>query len=204
MKPLGKTPVLWLVGFLFFGVLAACFSKSMVPGPDPEEYQVYHALISERFLQGHSDEGGIKTLVIEDRTGMGFDSANDKSFAEGLKKEMGLDESVAKDFALINQKPYPLYNLFGFKSPVRMVDQATLDGFSKNGVEGYWDLFYKKFPDSQGLITLSRVGFNSTRTQALVYIGNSCGGLCGTGYYVRLDKQGNVWKVTKNSMAWIS
>jgi hypothetical protein len=40
--------------------------------------------------------------------------------------------------------------------------------------------------------------------QALVYIEHGCGGLCGTGHYVLLEKGVDGWKVIKRSMVWIS
>lgn len=67
-----------------------------------------------------------------------------------------------------------------------------------------WDFFYKKYPDSQGITTLSRVGFNIDKTKALVYFGTQSDGLAGTGYYVILQKEINRWKIVKKQMLWIS
>jgi hypothetical protein len=69
---------------------------------------------------------------------------------------------------------------------------------------GWWAESYKRYPDSVGLIVLSRVGFNAARNQAMVYIQHVCGGLCGTGHYVLLEKNADQWRVVKESMVWVS
>ena len=40
---------------------------------------------------------------------------------------------------------------------------------------------------------MSAVGFNVDKTLALVYVGHSCGGLCGGGSYHLLKKAGEKW-----------
>jgi hypothetical protein len=42
-----------------------------------------------------------------------------------------------------------------------------------------WDTFYQKYPDSPGYIGLSRVGFNSNHTQAIIYFSNVLASLGG-------------------------
>lgn len=50
----------------------------------------------------------------------------------------------------------------------------------------------------------SKIGFNSTQTQALVYTGIWCGYKCGKGYYYRLSKRNNVWIIDEIQTAWVS
>jgi hypothetical protein len=52
--------------------------------------------------------------------------------------------------------------------------------------------------------SFSHIGFNPGRTQALVYVSYVCGGTCGDGHYVLLDKSGGRWRITDSAMAWIS
>jgi len=69
---------------------------------------------------------------------------------------------------------------------------------------GSWNEFYKRHPNSEGVIVLSRVGFNAGMNQALLYIDHTCGGLCGTGHYVLLEKSHGAWRVVKREMVWVS
>jgi hypothetical protein len=50
----------------------------------------------------------------------------------------------------------------------------------------------------------SRVGFSKDRQQALVYFEDNCKAQCGKGSYYILKKEGNSWKVAKESEAWMS
>lgn len=53
-------------------------------------------------------------------------------------------------------------------------------------------------------MTLSRVGFNSDRTRALVYVGNQSHWLTGAGFYLVLVKTKGGWSVEHEFMSWIS
>lgn len=55
-----------------------------------------------------------------------------------------------------------------------------------------------------GYLTLSGVGFNPSRTQALFYVEHMCGGLCGGGWYVLMERVGGGWEVRDKHYTWIS
>ena len=48
------------------------------------------------------------------------------------------------------------------------------------------------------------VGFNANGDQAIVYVANTCGGLCGKGYYVLLTESSGSWKIERDLMLWVS
>lgn len=50
----------------------------------------------------------------------------------------------------------------------------------------------------------SHIGFNPARTQAIVYVSYVCGGMCGDGHYVLLNRSGRVWRIATSLRAWIS
>jgi hypothetical protein len=45
-----------------------------------------------------------------------------------------------------------------------------------------WGLFYSKYPDSSGIVNVSRVGFSPSGNDALVYLGHRSHWKAGTGY----------------------
>jgi len=49
-------------------------------------------------------------------------------------------------------------------------------------------------PSSAAYVEMSHVGFNHEKTQAIVYIGSSCGGLCGSWRFHLLEKLHGNWK----------
>jgi hypothetical protein len=57
-----------------------------------------------------------------------------------------------------------------------------------------WTGFYKRYPESAGIMTVSAVGFDPQRRRALVYMAHSCGLLCGGGAHHLLEKVDGVWR----------
>ena len=54
-----------------------------------------------------------------------------------------------------------------------------------------------------GLVRFSRVGFDRAGQAAIVFVTHVCGGLCGTGHYIVLEKNA-VWRITAVHMVFIS
>jgi len=163
-----------------------------------EEYAVYSALIKKMYLTGR-----VKLLVIEDHTGVGLLSKDDEQGNKYLRENLpGLQEETFADFKAKNAEAYPLKPTFNLGVKMVLVSGPEIKEIfkEKNG----WDNFYAKYPGSQGLMTLSRVGFNREMTQALVYIGNQSHWLAGAGYCVVLAKKDGAWTVEKQVMVWIS
>jgi hypothetical protein len=82
---------------------------------------------------------------------------------------------------------------------VEFVSDATLKQiFSATRADKLsgWDLFYQRFPDSYGLVTISRVGIDSKGTVAIVYLGRQILGLAGSGGIRILKRDGTKWVLT--------
>jgi hypothetical protein len=67
-----------------------------------------------------------------------------------------------------------------------------------------WKDFAQKYPNTTGVTIVSAIGFDASHRQALVYVGNSCGMLCGSGYVVLLEKKKDKWMATKTAKIWIA
>ena len=72
------------------------------------------------------------------------------------------------------------------------------------GWGSFWDRFYIKYPYAFGLVNLSRVGFNSDKTEGMLYIGYSWGRLAGRGYLMKFRKINGQWIITNESLMWLS
>lgn len=70
--------------------------------------------------------------------------------------------------------------------------------------QNWGEVLAQKYPGAQGYTMFSRVGFNRTLDQAVIYVGNLAGPLMGSGYYYLLDKENGVWVLKQQVMAWIS
>src|SRR5262249_31317996 len=89
----------------------------------------------------------------------------------------------------------------------RIDSKFSLPGRATVGVTSDADYgsqaFQQKFPRNMGLVILSGVGFNRSKTQALFYVNHLCG-LCGGGRYVLMEKFNGVWRVKDEHYIWIS
>ncbi len=82
---------------------------------------------------------------------------------------------------------------------VFMSPKETDELFSKGSG---WKDFAQKFPNAAGFTIVSAIAFDGSHRQALVYVGNSCGMLCGTGYVVLLEKKKDKWIAAKTAKIW--
>jgi len=66
-----------------------------------------------------------------------------------------------------------------------------------------WDAFYEKYSRS-GYVQLSRVGFNETLDQAIVYVASVPGPMMGAGNYYLMQKKNGQWVIQEQVLAWVS
>jgi hypothetical protein len=73
-----------------------------------------------------------------------------------------------------------------------------------------WTSFNKTYPDAGGgLLTASAVGFDASKTRAMVTLSRSCGSLCGSGSHFLLERVGGAWRSAtvaglRNNCTWNS
>ncbi|MBA4121153.1 MAG: hypothetical protein H0X72_01645 [Acidobacteria bacterium] len=174
------------------------------------QYAVYDALIADDDLIPYfsrksnllSNESNL--LVIIERTNI--DYLDSSAFRELLAKVPNRLPSLSKatfdDFRACNKSRNLLKDLFTLSVKRVFISDEELDSFFKRKL--YWEGFYKKYPNSQGVMVLSNVGFDAQKKQALVYVSNSRGSLDAIGVYVVLEKQNDVWRVKEKYEAWAS
>ncbi len=66
------------------------------------------------------------------------------------------------------------------------------------------EVLNEKYPNSGGYLIFSRVGFNNTLDQALIYVGQVRGPLNGNGDYYLMEKQNGQWILKDQLAVWIS
>ena len=184
-----------------FGVILLLLVVSSLPNQttssaydDADAYEVYAAILpSEWPLRvAHA-----KQLVIRRET---------RSFQMCLKPDTEIQARFGPaiaDYIRQNEKKWLLQPRFSFASPYQFFE-GSFDAVLK---QGGWDEYYRRYPESGGLIELSAVGFNVDKTVAVVYMGHSCGPLCGGGTFHVLEKVDGKWKPFEwkgSSCAWAS
>ena len=184
-------------------VLTACGSPPAGPTPHPtadiatEEAAVYSAAI-EVYLGGAPDP-----LVLADRTALDMGSDITSTLDSVAQQLTGVAPETLVGFKARNDQAYALRTDMAL--PFRYLLLSSQEEgafFQPNG--GGWDRFYEQYSNAQGIMRLSRVGFNGDMTQALVYAGNQSHYLAGAGVYYLLAKEDGSWHVVAEMMVWIS
>lgn len=164
----------------------------------PEAYEVYSAILPDQWTWR---DAKASALVIRAET-----VSHEMCLKPDAKSAELLDPAIA-DFVKVNSTPSVLQQMFNISKPYELIDSETLMApFKAAGVNG-WKSFNAIHPNSAGWIELSAVGFIEDKSIAVVYVGHSCGGLCGGGGFTVLRKIGGIWKPLKwkgGACSWAS
>jgi hypothetical protein len=190
-----------LLTLLFF--ITAC-NASLTPVPTPaadqvnaEEQAVYAFLLPKMYQnRGYV----IMALTATGPTGV-ENTAQTLDYV--LQNMHDVSSELATSFRSRNDTTHPIRKDMDLGSPYTLLTQAARNQIFGQNQSG-WDIFYNRYPQAPGITTLSRVGFNSTLDQALVYIGTQSNWLAGAGYYVLLKKGEAGWGIDQQVMTWVS
>jgi hypothetical protein len=186
-------------------------TQTPTPGPMPtdaptlhysrkaEAYAVYSALIQTRYI----DTQKPALIVITDQTGLDYFEGELGEHLEAIRQGLpDLTDEVCADFEAQNKQPQPLKSLFSINVKYVFISPQEIQTTFKK--QDGWDIFYAKYPNAQGFMHLSGVGFNPQMDMALVYVDNMYYALAGEGYYVLLNKVNGQWTVQDQTMVWQS
>jgi hypothetical protein len=172
---------------------------------DEDANEIYRLLVHRKFI--FNDE--IKLIVLQAET-TGCPMYEDESvkeeigitepFHQMLNKWMPEAEVQTLDNYLLSNKASQELKVWNLGINYVIVRNSDLPS---GKFEDFWESFYKKYPNSP-LVYFSKVGFNARHDQAFVYVGRSCGGLCGAGDYVLLNKVNDEWVVSNEQNLWVS
>ena len=173
---------------------------------DEEANEIYRLLVHREF----SRNGEIQLVLIQAET-TGCPMYEDESvkekfgvtepFHQMMSKSMPEAEVQTLDNYLLSNKGRQELKIWNLGIDYVMVRNSDLPD---SKFENFWDRFYRKYPNSPGLMFFSKVGFNDRHDQAFLYMGRSCGGLCGGGEYVLLNKVNGEWVVSNEQELWVS
>jgi len=191
-----------LIVFLAFLVAACAGSPTPVSTPstaqiDTEEQAVYAALLRNLYTASN--------YALMDTTATGMSGVTDTgtSLDRMLLDMHDLERSTAESFSTRNATTTPVSPDMVLGVEYVLVSQEEMSQIFSQNRDG-WVLFYERYPDTPGITTISRVGFNESLDQALVYIGTMSHWLAGAGYHVLLGKVNGAWIVEQQVMTWIS
>jgi hypothetical protein len=171
-----------------------------------ERYAVYDALLNCLFSDVLKKTPSV--IVIEEQTKIWYsNNVNAKAVPQSLshlklsdmqKRLPSLSAATFEDFLSQNKTSISLKDSFSLQ-PKRVIiseeEQKSL--FSKG-----WEGVRRKYPNSQGLTTLSNTGFDSEMNQALVHVISTREAIDGFAFYAVLEKQNEKWQVKEKFTDW--
>jgi hypothetical protein len=170
-------------------------------GNPKEEAAVYAAALDELFAKKMLSNKPVKSIVLETTTR--FDDFDDETI---FTTDLNL-AAISKEL-----KPETIQNFIkqnSARQPVTTPAKGSLKVDLLDGKEaqetvqfGRWKKLFSAYPDSSGVVSLSKVGFDKTGTQALLYVANMYGQDSGQGTILFLQKIGPQWKVKGKTVNW--
>src|SRR2546423_9068710 len=173
-------------GFCFVAWIAvtACGHQShgLVDGHSAD-LDVYRAVLDSMFTP--RSQSSFSRIAIVDSTEV-FQRENTPALIQTLVQVPGVDSAVARDFAARSYEPHSLkgITMLRLRMPVLLLDRRALASLPREDPEKYWTEFYKQFPGTSGLISLSAIGYSADGERGVLMVDVGCGGLCGNGYIV--------------------
>jgi hypothetical protein len=178
--------------------LIACSFASPAPTPNAAEIEKEEQAVYSFFV---SENRGL-VLILQD-TSVGV-SDNDPQHAVDFIKSGFKDVSAetAACFKERNQQTTQLAPDMQLSVEYALLSADELKQITSQ--PNWSDVLNGKYPDSNGYTIFSRVGFNDTLDQAVIYVGSISGSMMGEGFYYLMKKQNGEWKIKEQMMVWIS
>jgi len=178
------------------------FKLSTADKLDDNEYQIYSLILKEKFTFTNY-------LVVKQKTSKSnsISVAIANNYYQPLKTEFpNLDTTIFTALVENNVLAYNLDNKFNIstKTATLISNEESLYLFNSKDVNQSWSNFYRKYPNSKGMIEMSRVGFSSDKSQAIVAVGYYYGSLGADGLLIYLTKEQNSWRIIKTINSWVS
>jgi hypothetical protein len=156
---------------------------------DEQKAAIYQAVLDSMVLLM-----GVERIVFKDSTDF-FPISEEK-----YSQIPGLDPEILEDFDQKNQNSIPFEKIPGISTEQILLSNQE---FQNILVQGGWELFYTRFPESAGFLGMSDIGLSEDGKQALVYFSQFWYYLAGAGQLVFLIKN-NDWQIANIVTVWIS
>lgn len=192
---------------LFFIVILnlVLFTKTYGQGITELDYQLYSLVLNEKYsinkdstdrrtYFGKWKRIEVKEIVLRrntDVTGIGPAHNAVKS----------ISRETIENYWERNSKSFELKSI---NSDIKLTLFDSLDNSKQISIRKFWRLFYKKYPESNGIVELSMIGYNREKTQALMCIGVNSNYLMGEGFFVFFELVNGKWKIKERVKAWDS
>ena len=157
-------------------------------GPEEDDAQRVYATVLREVFGGDEADG---LLIIRSETVA-------RPFTEGDAKYFdGPADETLRDYLARNRVSQRLPHLPGLGARQVLLDADEYASmFGPRGADG-WTVFYERFPNSSGYLSLSAVGFSHGHDEAFVHARRSFGEKRGEGGFFVLRKTTRGWEIER-------
>jgi len=161
---------------------------------DSLDYEIINTILDSIYAD-------FKYIHIEQQT---YSTVNLESLKSRLDRHnIKLDTILLQNYKSQNDQEYLLGDRFD-QSNVHIITIDERNCIFDKSSSPSWDNYYDKYPQSCGLYTFQRPGFNSKKNKAIIEYGWMAGPMTGEGYIVILEKGDNGWEITHRFVTWVS
>jgi hypothetical protein len=186
--------------FSFVLVLVAIACSTLTPKPTPpaadiekEEQSVYSFFVGP----------GKGPFLILQETSTGISEHSPQELKASLKSGFkNISNGTIDSYLARNDKPSQLSPDMNIGANYTLLSTDELARISSQSNWG--ELLANKYPNSHGYTIFSRVGFNNSLDQAVIYVGKVAGPMMGSGSYYLLEKKDGEWLLMDQVNYWIS
>lgn len=175
--------------------------KTPTPIVSPADIEKEEQAVYSSFFTNYPE-----TVVILQETSTGFLPSSDDELQERMEYIAsglpGASQETLNDFHERNRRQ-PSQLSSEMQLGVEYVLFSTEELSSIMNQPNGWDALYEKYSPS-GYVQLSRVGFNKTLDQAILYVGSVAGPMMGGGNYYLMAKNDGQWVIKEQVLAWVS
>jgi hypothetical protein len=147
---------------------------------DPDAYAVYATALA----QAKPDRARI---ILSETV------AFPRCFPKGQAMSEGAWAEAAQHYLAENKSPRTLRRSFDMKGAYVLLPMQDWKGYFQ---KSDWAAFWKRYGEGSSYVRLSAVGFDGSRTKALLYSDSACGPKCAQGSYKLFTKFGGRWRST--------
>ena len=189
--------ILFLLVFPLF-LFAACSDDdpvSVTPSDiTDDEYAVWSAALDSMVVYEKDDY-----VVLQ--KGTESYALGDSAMSAYLKQQLKVTDAVIQNYVTRNSQAATIERKLTLPVDYMLLSASEIESILSQG--GY-DELYIRYPDCNGVTTLSRVGFSADRSSALVYLSHTTGYLAGAGWALLLRKVSGTWQIIAETIVWVS
>lgn len=159
-----------------------------------DEYYIYSLSIEHIYLRNllSHNKREVKTIVIISETSELNEYWRDKLIGD-IERE-GMQEELLEDWRKENWSTSLLQRKFDLSYEYKLVSKAELEEYES---VNFFGEFYRRYPDSNGLISVSRIGFDKSKNTALIHLVHSYGILGARYDFIVLKRAEGVWNIVR-------